>query len=232
MKAAIRFLADDRPGFEAMKKKVLSVDAEYSTFFQIVGEFAEWEHRYEDIVRFMEDATRIDKEDAKAWAELGLNLIRGGREEEGLVALRKAWSMDEYNVRVYNTLNLYEDSIANDYTTADGTTFKIRYAKHEKAILERYVPKMLDEAWGSMVSRYKFTPKKPIQVELYADGQHFSVRTSGLPNVGIQGVCFGRVVTAISPRGGPFNWAQIVWHELAHVFAIQRSRYSLPPQLR
>ena len=46
--------------------------------------------------------------------------------------------------------------------------------------------------------------------------------------IGVQGVCFGKVVTALSPRGGPFNWEQIVWHELAHVFAVQRSRSRVP----
>ena len=44
----------------------------------------------------------------------------------------------------------------------------------------------------------------------------------------MQGVCFGKVVTAISPRGGPFNWGNITWHELAHVFHIQLSRNHVP----
>jgi hypothetical protein len=72
---------------------------------------------------------------------------------------------------------------------------------------------------GRHGARYGFTPEGPVSIELYATAEHFSVRTSGVPEIGVQGVCFGRVVTALSPRGGPFNWAQIVWHELAHVFA-------------
>src|SRR5262249_46689634 len=59
MKAAIRFLADDKPGFENYKKQVFGIDPEFSTFFQIVGEFAEWEHRYDDIVKMMTEATQI-----------------------------------------------------------------------------------------------------------------------------------------------------------------------------
>ena len=35
---------------------------------------------------------------------------------------------------------------------------------------------------------------------LYATRERFSVRTSGLPNVGIEGVCFGRVVAAMTPE--------------------------------
>jgi tetratricopeptide (TPR) repeat protein len=228
MKAAIRFLADDKPGFEAMKKKVFDVDAEFSTFYQIVGEFAEWEHRYDDIVKMMGEATQVDKHDSKAYATLGLNLIRSGDDKGGLAALKQAWEKDKFNVRVYNTLNLFEKDIPNEYVTVPGAVFNIRYNKDEKAILERYVPRMLDEAWGSMVQRYGFTPQTPVSIELYADTQAFSIRTSGLPNVGIQGVCFGKTLAAMSPSAGPFNWGNVLWHELGHVFAIQMSKNHVP----
>jgi cellulose synthase operon protein C len=229
MKAAIRFLADDRPGFDAMKQKVLALNPAFSTFYQIVGEFAEWEHRYDDIVTMMDEATKIDKNDGKAFATLGLNLIRAGDETRGVAALRDAWKKDRYNVRVKNTLDiLYEDRIPNQYTTVQGPVFNIRYNKEEKAILERYVPRMLEEAWASMVQRYGFTPQTPVGIELYADTESFSIRTSGLPNVGIQGVCFGKTLAAESPSAGPFNWGNVLWHELGHVFAIQMSKNHVP----
>ncbi|HZO17290.1 MAG TPA: tetratricopeptide repeat protein [Polyangiaceae bacterium] len=228
MKAAVRFLAEDRPGFEATEKQVLALNREYSRFYSIVGEFAEWEHRYDEIVQLMRKAAQVDPNDAKAYAALGLNLIRAGDEKNGLAEIKKAWSRDKYNVRVYNTLNLYEDTIGKDYTTTDGTRFRIRYHKHEKPVLERYVPRMLESAWGKMVKRYGFTPTTPVGIELYADSEHFSVRTSGLPNVGIQGVCFGKTLAALSPGAGSFNWGMILWHELAHVFHIQMSKSRVP----
>ena len=229
MKAAIRFLADDRAGFEAMKKKVLGYNPAYSNFFQIVGEYAEWEHRYDDIVAMMGEAVTIDKTDGKAFATLGLNLIRAGDEDKGVAALKDAWKRDKYNVRVKNSLDiLYEDRIPNQYVTVKGTIFNIRYNKEEKDILERYVPRMLDEAWTSMVQRYGFTPQTPVGIEMYADVESFSIRTSGLPNVGIQGVCFGKTLAAESPSAGPFNWGNVLWHELGHVFAIQMSKNHVP----
>ena len=228
MKAAIRFLADDLPGFEAMKKKVLTLNPEFSHLFQIVGEYAEWEHRYDDIVRMMKEAVQIDRQDARAFATLGMNLIRNGDEKSGVEALGKAWDKDRFNVRVFNTLNLYEKDIANQYVTVQGQRFNVRYHKDERAILERYVPRMLDEAWTSMVQRYGFTPKMPVSIELYANQENFSVRTSGLPNVGIQGVCFGQTLAAMSPAAAEFNWGNVVWHELGHVFAIQMSKNHVP----
>ena len=228
MKAAPRFLAEDHAGFDKLEKQVLAINPQQSRFYSIVAEFAEWEHRYDEIVQMMRRAIVVDPQDGKAYAQLGLNLIRSGDDAAGLEQLNKAWRRDKFNVRVFNTLNLYEDTIAKEYVTVDGTKFRIRYHKKEKRILERYVPQMLDEAWRSMVKRYGFTPSTPVGIELYADSQHFSVRTSGLPNIGIQGVCFGKTLAALSPSAGNFNWGMILWHELAHIFHIQRSNSRVP----
>ncbi len=123
---------------------------------------------------------------------------------------------------------LYTRWIPQQYEGAQESIFNVRYPKDEKAILERYVPRMLGEAWGSMKMHYMFAPTVPVAVEMYLDREHFSVRTSGLPNVGIEGVCFGHVVAAMSPKSEPFNWGNVLWHELAHVFAIQLSKYHVP----
>ena len=32
----------------------------------------------------------------------------------------------------------------------------------------------------------------------------------------------------MSPRAEPFNWGNVLWHELAHVFAIQLSKNHVP----
>jgi tetratricopeptide (TPR) repeat protein len=228
VQAATRFLADDGAAVDALQKKVLGINPSYARFFTVVGEFAEWEHRYGDIVKLMREAVRVDPQEAKAYAALGLNLIRDGQDAEGLDALRKAFARDDFNVRVYNTLNFYEDTVAKNYVTVDGARFRIRYHKDEKPVLERYLPRLLDAAWSSMVARYHYTPAAPIGIEMYAEPEHFSIRTSGLPNVGIQGVCFGKTLAALSPGAGSFNWGMIVWHELSHVFHIQQSKSHVP----
>jgi tetratricopeptide (TPR) repeat protein len=87
---------------------------------------------------------------------------------------------------------------------------------------------MLGEAGATMKAHYSFTPSTPVAVEMYREREHFSVRTSGLPNIGIEGVCFGHVVAAMSPNSDAFNWGNVLWHELAHVFAIQLSKNHVP----
>ncbi len=228
LRAATAFLSDDPAAFEARKKDVFQRNPEYSRLYSIVGELAEWEHRYDDIVTMMAEAVKVDPDDSKAWAELGLTQMRNADEAAGMVSLKTAWQKDKYNVRVYNTLNLYEQTLANEYEMVDTGPFKIRYKKEERAVLERYVPDMMTEAWASMKARYGFVPKYPVQVEIYAGRQPFSVRTSGLPSIGIQGVCFGKVIAAISPGAEPANWGNVLWHELGHVFAIQLSKNHVP----
>ena len=79
-----------------------------------------------------------------------------------------------------------------------------------------------------MVKRYGFTPETPVQIELYASRENSACARAGCPNIGIQGVCFGQTLAAMSPRAEPFNWGNVLWHELGHVFAIQLSKNHVP----
>jgi tetratricopeptide (TPR) repeat protein len=228
VRAAARFLADDAPGFAAAKRAVQERNPHYSRMFSIIADYAEWEHRYDELTAMAREAIAIDKDDALAYATLGINLLRAGDEERGLEALHQAWKRDRFNVQVFNTLNLYDQVIGQQYVDVPAPPFTVRVHKTERAALEPYVGPMLQRAYADMRKRYHFTPEGPLRVEMYAEPEHFSVRTTGMPNVGVQGVCFGRVVTALSPHGGPFNWGQITWHEVAHIFHLQLSKNHVP----
>ncbi|HJL17495.1 MAG TPA: tetratricopeptide repeat protein [Sandaracinaceae bacterium LLY-WYZ-13_1] len=228
VRAALRFLQDDDAAYERAVRETLQRNPRYSEMYTIIADYADWEHRYPQIVEMAREALRIDPDDALAHATLGINLLRMGQEEEGLEALREAWRRDRFNVRVYNTLNLFDDVLGQEYERVEAAPFVFRMHTEERPVMERYVTETLRRAYRDMRRRYGFTPQTPIHIEMFSDPQHFSVRTSGLPNVGVQGVCFGQVITALSPRGGPFNWAQITWHELAHVFHIQMSNNRVP----
>jgi len=228
MRATVRFLAEDTAGFERAVASAFAVNPRYSELFTIVSEHAAWEHRYPDIVRLAERALAIDGQDARAMSTRGLNLLRLGREEEGLAQLRDAFRRDRFNVRVFNTLNLYDDVILPHYQWVEGRQLAFRFHQDERAMLESVAVPVLTSAFAGMRQRYRFTPSAPVRIELYASPQHFSVRTDGLPNLGVQGVCFGQVLTALSPRGGAFDWAQVTTHELAHVFHIQLSNNRVP----
>jgi len=158
----------------------------------------------------------------------GTGYLRLGMEKEGLEWLRKAWKGDQYNMRTKNTLDLFETWIPREYEFATSKNFKIRYHVDEKPVYRRYVEPLLEQAFADMVKRYGFTPTTPVVVELFQNADHYSVRTIGLPNLGALGVCFGQVITAMSPSVGDINWSMVLWHELSHVFAIQLSNQRVP----
>lgn len=228
MKAAVRFLAEDPEGFERIVERVHELSPGYSEIFRVVGEYAEWEHRYPDIEKLMRRAVRLDREDGRARSLLGLTLVRSGSDAAGVVELRRAFELDPYNVRVLNTLDLYEKTIPENYIETRSGPFAFRFPKDEAPLLERYVPALLEEAHAQMVARYGFTPTPPIGIEIYESHDQFAVRTSGLPDTAIAGVCFGRKLATVSPIGAPGNLGMTLWHELAHVFHIGLSENRVP----
>ncbi|MBK7825367.1 hypothetical protein [Nannocystis sp.] len=68
----------------------------------------------------------------------------------------------------------------------------------------------------------------PLRIEVFADPDDFSVRTIGVPSLGAVGVCFGNLITSVGPYAGTHNFHQVLWHELAHVYAVKLSRGRVP----
>lgn len=228
VRAAVRFVADDASGFASAVTRVRRENPSFSGLYSIVATYAEWEHRYLELVQLADAALQIDPNDARAHASRGINLLRTGREAEGLAALSAAAQRDEYDEQVSNLLRLYEGPIATDYLQREEPPFRLRLPKAEAALLVPYLSPLLARAHETMTARYGFSPSVPTDVELYASPAHFAIRATGLPRLGVQGICFGNVVLALSPRAGEFNWGQTLWHEQAHVFHVQHSRGRVP----
>ncbi|HKA89313.1 MAG TPA: tetratricopeptide repeat protein [Haliangiales bacterium] len=229
LQAAIAWLTDDAARLDAVKKRVFAQNGTYARLYHVIADFAVKVHRYKEAIALEEEALRLDPKYSPALAGIGTGYLRMGDETNGRKYLEEAAKRDAFNVRTYNILNLFEDTIPQRYVMfSAGKVFRFRVAKDEKAMLERYVPRLLDKAWAEMVKRYGYTPQTPVTIELFNDPDHYSVRTVGLPNLGALGVCFGQVITALAPSNGNVNWGMILWHELGHVFAIQMSNSRVP----
>ncbi len=226
--ATIAWLRDNTAEYEAARKKVLAVNPAYARMYELIGRSAVREHRYVEAIELEKQAVALVPDDYEAMAEIGMGYLRLGEEKAGLVWLDKAWSGDQYNVRTKNTLELFEETIPKDYTFKDGPIFRFRLPREEAPVLDRYIRPTLEAAFKDMVTRYGFTPKTPVVIELYTERDDYSIRTVGLPDLGALGVCFGQVITALSPSNGDINWGMVLWHELAHVFAIQLSNSRVP----
>lgn len=228
MLATIAWLRDDVKGYEAEKAKAFAVNPAYAELYRIVSRSAVREHRYVEAIELEKEAVKVKPDYFEAMSGVGLGYLRLGEEKQGMEWLNKSWEGDKYNVRTFNTRNLFKDIIPKEYVFSSSKSFKIRYHKDEQKLLARYLEPVLERAFADMVKRYGFTPKTPVVLELYQESDHYSVRTVGLPNLGALGVCFGQVITAMSPSNGDINWGMVLWHELAHVFAIQLSNQRVP----
>lgn len=237
LRAAAFYLLDRSAEFESEKAKVLSVHPTYSDFFRTLAERLTVQHRYEEAVALLEQAVALHPKDFYALGELGSGYLRLGNDEKGLDTLRRAWKGDRYNRRTLNLLNFFEKTIAAHYTvvTVDIDARKrgqgglrLRIPKAEEGLLLPLLVPLIQAEWRELTERYKFTPQKPLTLELFSDADDYAIRTVGLPGLAALGVTFGQVVTGRSPAQGDFNWALMVWHELSHVFAIQLSRSRVP----
>jgi tetratricopeptide (TPR) repeat protein len=230
--AAMHWLGDDLAAYERERKLVFAENPLYAPFYHTIAELAVKEHRYREAIALEEEGVKIDPKYWVGLAGIGIGHLRMGDEARGVKYLQEAHRGDKYNVRTYNMLNLFEETIPERYEVIAPAqprgAFRFRVPKEERALLSRYVPRTLARAYQDMVKRYGFTPHQPTTFELFNDPDHYSVRTVGLPNLGALGVCFGQVVTALSPSNGNVNWAMILWHELGHVFAIQISGSRVP----
>lgn len=229
IRAASLYLADNRTGLEAEIKRALSINPRAGGLFSTLAHFAVINRRYADSVEFGRRAVELSPRLWAARTQLGIQLLRVGREAEGRAELERAFAGDPFNVWAKNSLDLL-DSMREFRDTVRGP-FLIRAAAKESDVVSSYAADLLEDAYKKLTTKYRFTPRGPISVELFSNHEDFAVRSLGLPGLGALGVCFGRVIAMDSPlarEAGSFNWGSTLWHEFAHVITLQISDYRIP----
>jgi tetratricopeptide (TPR) repeat protein len=226
--AAAALMVDDRAGYEQARAMALASRPNDGAFYAFVAETLTHHRRYDDARAVASEGVAADPEDAGCLAVLAMTLLRLGDETVGLETLRRAWKRDPYDVRTYNLLNLFEKVIPAHYSTITRARLRFRVPTNTGAAISEVVGPYLEERYRDFVARYRMEPAAPVIFELYREPHEFAVRTTGLPAIGVAGVCFGSVITSQAPTNHAFNWGMVLTHELAHVFAIQLSRSRVP----
>ncbi|HRE90331.1 MAG TPA: tetratricopeptide repeat protein [Myxococcota bacterium] len=225
---AAAYLMDDRVAYRAAEKRALALDPKNATFYAVVAEHAEREHRYVEAITLLERALTLDPDHALALSMLGTGYSRTGADDKAKATLDKAFEADPFNVRTFNLLTHFYDKVDKRFTWVEVPPMRLRVDKTEAGVLSKVMPPLLTEAEKNLSKKYGFSPKLPLHIEVFADTQTFAVRSTGLPGLAAHGICFGHVITARSPSAGNFNWAEVLWHELAHVYHIQLTRGRVP----
>lgn len=231
LKAAMFYLQDK--DFEPEVAATLAISPRYGGIFNTLSRYATITRRTEQAAAFARRATETQPQLWDAHLNLGMALLRMGQMEPGRAAIEKAFKGDPFNVWAKNTLDLL-DTMADFRETRSETkagAFVIKASAQESDVLAPYTASLLEEAAAKLTSKYKFTPKGPIIVEIFQNHEDFAVRTLGMPGLGALGVCFGMVIAQDSPSArtaGEFNWGSTLWHEYTHVITLQMTDYRVP----
>lgn len=182
---------------------------------------------FTEAVEFARAAIDADPEYWQGYTLLGSNLIRLGEEEEGKVNLEIGFDNDPFNVMTSNMLKVFDT--LETYATLESDHFKVHMSERDADILWPYLEPLLEESWDTLTAKYGFEPEGPILIEVFENTEDFAVRSVGLPDIGpLVGICFGKVITLISPDTLTANWQEIVWHEFMHVITLQMTDNRMP----
>ena len=230
MKAALAYVEGRDQEYQQTVAEALKIHPTYGEIHRMVGYITAHYYRFDEAVEHTRKAIALDKDNVRAVADLGAQLMRTGDERNARRNLEMAFQRDKYDVQTYNLLELL-DKLEPFDTIREGDMV-IRLAPEESPVMKEYVPMLAREAMAQLTKAWEFTPKGPILIEMFPNHDDFAVRTLGLPGMlGALGACFGRVVTVDSPTArdpGTFNWGETLWHEIAHVITLQLSNNRLP----
>lgn len=228
--AAMAYVRDDRAAYDRELRAVLELHPGFGEVYRVAADLAARNYRFDEAVALTKQAVTLDPTSSRAYADLGMHLLRTGDEAAARQALERSWSGDQSNRVTYNLL-LMLDKLEAFTVVKDGDVV-LKMHPDEAPVLKEYALPLARDALKVLSERYKFTPKGPILIEIFPVHDDFAVRNLGLPGmVGALGACFGRVVTMDSPKARPpgeFSWQATLWHEIAHVITLQMSRQRVP----
>jgi len=227
LRAAMFYLQDK--DFEPEVIATLAISPRCGAVYNTLSRYATITRRTEQAVAFARRAVEIAPRLWDAHLNLGMALLRLGQMDTGRAEVEKAFKGDPFNLWAKNTLDLL-DTMA-EFRETKRAGFIIKTSAQESDVLAPYAGALLEEAAAKLTSKYKFTPKGPIIVEIFPNHEDFAVRTLGIPGLGALGVCFGVVIVQDSPsarEAGEFNWGSTMWHEYMHVITLQMTDYRVP----
>lgn len=227
LRAAMFYLQDK--DFEPEVAATLAIGPKYGEVYNILAHYATITRRTEQAAQFARRAIQVAPRLWAAHLNLGMALLRLGQMEEGRAEVEIAFKGDPFNLWAKNTLDLLDSM--RDFKETKRGAFIIKASAQESDVLAPYAAGLLEEAAAKLTSKYRFTPKGPIIVEIFQNHEDFAVRTLGIPGLGALGVCFGFVIAQDSPsarEAGEFNWGSTLWHEYTHVITLQMTDYRIP----
>lgn len=221
-------LLDEKPRSEWMDR-ARSLAPASGRAHEVAAHFLILNRRYDEGIAAYEKSVALEPQRFPAHAQLGVNLMRVGREEEARKHLEYCYENSYRDAATVNTLRLL-DSYKN-FVTFKNDRMILRLHNKEADILRPYFEEQILAALALYDKKYGLKLNRPVQVEVYPDHEDFAVRALGMPGLGALGVTFGTVVAMDSPsarKPGAYHWASTLWHELSHVYSLTATKHRIP----
>ena len=224
--AAIDMLADK----ESPWLPKLAKTADKGKGYETIAHFFVINRRYDDGIAYYRKAIEAQPDLWSAHSQLGVNLMRFGKNDEAYKELELAYNGDHTSdASTRNSLKLLDTY--KDYVTFTTPTTILKLDKKEADALRPYFEQQMKFNIALFEKKYQYKLKEPVQVEVYPNHEDFAVRTLGLPGLGALGVTFDTVVAMDSPSGRPpgqFHWASTLRHEMSHVYILKLTNDRVP----
>ena len=172
-RAALAYAEGRTADVDSALARAMTVNPLFGRGYRIMGEQAERLYRFDDAVVFARRATTVDPEDPEGFAKLGTYLMRAGDETAARQALEAAFKMDPFNGVTYNLLLSLD--LVDGFESVPSGDFIFKFAKDEAAVLKTYALPLADLAYKTFATRYGFTPKGPILVEVFSKHDDLSL---------------------------------------------------------
>ncbi|MFM8584743.1 MAG: peptidase MA family metallohydrolase, partial [Planctomycetaceae bacterium] len=229
LQAVLAHLANDTPAFDAARAAALQHWPTNPEVDHVLGRKLSQKYRFAEGAAAQRRALDCDPKYQPARLQLAQDLLRLGNDAEGWELVRQVADADGYNLLAYNLQTLH-DSV-DHFRTLTGDGVVLRMEPREAEMFGDQVLAWLVRARRELCARYQVELAGPVLVEMFPRQSDFAIRTFGLPGgAGFLGVCFGSVITALSPSANenPTNWQATLWHEFCHAVTLGKTRNRMP----
>ncbi|MEW6072305.1 MAG: tetratricopeptide repeat protein [Planctomycetota bacterium] len=230
-KAALAWVEHRRDDARAILAALLEGDPADAEPERTVGAHLVELYRFAEALPLLARAVERDPHDWRAWRELGRAQANTGDEEAARASLDRSVAeaggrRDAWRDNTALVLRRMREGMSEHRVPELAFAWDPDAAR----ILETYLVPFYAAAREELAERYGYTPG-PVKIEVFRRWADFSVRSTGFEGFPALGVCFGPVVTAVSPVSemrGRFSWARTSYHEFTHVIHLGLSHNRCP----
>ena len=232
LRAAVEAVRYDEDGLYLALRAFEEVSGRNPWAWYTAGMFLSANRQYDFAAQILKGAIERQPNWPAPQVELGLMYIQSGEDDEALTTLRRACSLDPFNVRAAFSLHLIE-SVAS-YETVSSDHFAIRFdpESSDRALAAEMLGP-LESMHREITTALEHSPDRPTRIELMPNHSRFAVRITGMPEIHTIAACTGPIIAMEAPREGPdhfgtYNWLRVLRHEYVHTVTLSQTLNRIP----